>query len=110
MTGWLGADELCGMSKEGVVTECEVLAVKQKCQLRITFIRQCLNSLLCEYCRPKRDEVTGERRKLHNEELSDLYPLPNIVRAVTSRRMRWVGHVARRGEGRGVHRVLVGKP
>ena len=59
---------------------------------------------------PKRDEVTGEWRKLHNEELSDLYSLPNIVRVVKSRRMRWVGHVARMGEGRGVHRVLVVKP
>ena len=48
--------------------------------------------------------------KLHNEELSDLYALPNIVRAVKSRRMRWAGHVARMGEGRGVHGVLVGKP
>ena len=47
---------------------------------------------------------------LHNEELSDLYSLPNIVRVVKSRRMRWVGHVARMVEGRGVHRVLVGKP
>ena len=58
----------------------------------------------------KRDEVTGEWRKLHNEELSDLYSLPNIVRVVKSRRMRWAGHVARMGEGRRVHRVLVGKP
>ena len=60
--------------------------------------------------RPKRDEVTGEWRKLHNEELSDLYSLPNIVRMVKSRRIKWAGHVARMGEGRGVHRVLVGKP
>jgi hypothetical protein len=57
---------------------------------------------------PKRDEVTGEWRKLHNEELNDLYSLPNIVRVVKSR--RWAGHVARMGEERGVHRVLVGKP
>ena len=48
--------------------------------------------------------------KLHNDELSDLYSLPNIVRVVKSRRMRWVGHVVRVGEGRVVHRVLVGKP
>ena len=59
---------------------------------------------------PKRDEVTGEWRKLHNEELRDLYFLPNIVQVVKSRRMRWAGSVARMGEGRGVHRVLVGKP
>jgi hypothetical protein len=58
----------------------------------------------------KRDEVTGEWRKLHNEELNDLYSLPNIVRVVKWRRMRWAGHVARMGEDRGVHRVLVGKP
>ena len=59
---------------------------------------------------PKRDEVKWEWRKLHNEELSDLYSLPNIVQLVKSRRMRWAGHVARMGEGRGVHRVSVGKP
>jgi hypothetical protein len=59
---------------------------------------------------PNRDDVTGEWRKLHNEELNDLYFLTNIVRVVKSRRMRWAGHVARMGEGRGVHRVLVGKP
>ena len=52
---------------------------------------------------------SGEWRKLHNEELSDLYALPNIVRVVKSR-MRWAGHVARMVEGRGVHRVLMGKP
>jgi hypothetical protein len=56
------------------------------------------------------DEMTGEWRKLHNEELNDLYPLPSIVRVVKSRRMRWSGHVVRMGEERGVHRVLVGKP
>ena len=59
---------------------------------------------------PKRDEVTGEWRKLHNEELNNLYFLPNILRVVKSRRMSWTGHVARVGEGKGVHVVLVGKP
>jgi len=54
--------------------------------------------------------VTGKWRKLHNEELHDLYSSPNIVRVVKSRRMRWAGHVARMGEDRGVQRVLVGKP
>jgi hypothetical protein len=59
---------------------------------------------------PKRDEVTGEWRKLHKEELNDLYSLPNIVWVVKSRRMRWAGHVARMVEDRRVHGVLVGKP
>jgi len=54
--------------------------------------------------------VTGEWRKLHNEEPNNLHFLPNIVRVVKSRGMRWAGHVARMGEDRGVHRVLVGKP
>jgi len=68
------------------------------------------NRVLRRVSGPKRDEVTGEWRKLHNEELSDLYSLPNIVRVIKSRKMRWAGHVARMGEGRGVYRVLVGKP
>jgi hypothetical protein len=58
---------------------------------------------------PKRDEVTGEWRKLLNEELNDLYSSPNFVRVVKSIRMRWAGHVARMGEERGVYRALVGK-
>ena len=59
---------------------------------------------------PRRDEVTGEWRKVHNEELNDMYCSPNIVRVIKSRIMRWAGHVARMGDGRGVYRVLVGKP
>ena len=55
----------------------------------------------------KRDEVTGEWRKLHNEELNDLYCSPNNVRVIKSRRMRWAGHVARMGEKRGVYRIFV---
>ena len=68
------------------------------------------NRVLRRVFGPKRDEVIGEWRKLHNEELRDLYSFPKIVRVVKSRRMRWAGHVARMGEGRGVHRVVVGKP
>jgi hypothetical protein len=68
------------------------------------------NRMLRRVFGPKRDDVTGEWRKLHNEELNDLYTLPNIVRVVKSRRMRWAGHVARIGEERGVHRVFVVKP
>jgi hypothetical protein len=59
---------------------------------------------------PKRDEVTGEWRKLHNEELHNLYSSPDIIRQVKSRRMGWAGHVARMGEDRKVYKVLVGKP
>jgi len=57
----------------------------------------------------RRDEVTGEWMRLHNEEVNDLYCLPNIVRVIKWRRMRWDGHVARMGEERGVYRVLVGE-
>ena len=59
---------------------------------------------------PKRDEVTGEWRKLHNEELNDRYASPNIVRVIKSRRIRLAAHVARMEERRGVYRVLVGRP
>jgi hypothetical protein len=58
---------------------------------------------------PKREE-DGSWRKLHNDELYSLYSSPNIVTVIKSRRMRWEGHVARMGEGRGVYRVLIGKP
>jgi hypothetical protein len=68
------------------------------------------NRVLRKVFGPKRDEVTEEWRKLHKEELNDLYSIPNIVRVVKSRRMRWAGHVARMGEDSGVHRVLVGNP
>jgi len=68
------------------------------------------SSVLWRIFGPKRDEVTGEWRKLHNEELNDLYCSTNIVRVIKSRRMRWAGHVAGMGEKRGVYRVLVGKP
>jgi hypothetical protein len=59
---------------------------------------------------PKRDEVTGESRKLHKEELRDLYSSPSIIRIIKSRRMRWAGHVARMVEKRNTYRLLVGKP
>jgi len=59
---------------------------------------------------PRRDEVAGEWRRMHNEELNDLYCSPNIVRVIKSRRMRWAGHVALMVEERGVYRLLVGKP
>jgi hypothetical protein len=59
---------------------------------------------------PKRDEVTGEWRKLHNKELHNMYSSPDIIKQIKSRRMRWVGHVARMGKERKVYRFLVGKP
>jgi len=68
------------------------------------------NKVLRRIFGPRRDEVTGDWRRLHNEELNDLYSSPNIVLVIKSRRMRWTGHVARMGEERGVYRVLVGKP
>jgi hypothetical protein len=67
------------------------------------------NRVLRRIFGPKRDEVTGERRKLHNGELHNLYSSPDI-RQIKSRKMRWAGHVARLGEGRNVYRVLVRKP
>jgi hypothetical protein len=68
------------------------------------------NRVLRRIFGPKRDVVTGEWRKLHNEELHDLYRSPTIVREIKLRSMRWAGHVARMGEERGVYRVLVGNP
>jgi len=68
------------------------------------------NRVLRRIFGPKKDEVTGEWRKLHNEQLNDLYCSPNIIRMIRSRRIRWAGHVARIGEGRCVYRILVGKP
>jgi len=67
------------------------------------------NGVLRRIFGPRREEVTKERRKLHNEELNDLYPSPSNVRVIKSRRMTWSGHVARMGKRRGVYGVLVGK-
>jgi hypothetical protein len=68
------------------------------------------NRVLRRIYGPKRDEVTGYWRKLHNEELHNLYSSPNIIRMIESRRMRWAGRVARMGETRNAYRILVGKP
>jgi hypothetical protein len=68
------------------------------------------NRVLRRIFGPKRDEVTGKWRRLHDEELNDLYSSPNIIRVTKSRRMRRAGHVARMGEKRGAYRILVGRP
>ena len=68
------------------------------------------NMVLRRIFGPRRDEVTGAWKRLHNMELNDLYSSPNILRVIKLRRMRWAGHVARMGEDRGAYRVLVGKP
>jgi hypothetical protein len=89
-----------------VLYGCETWSLTLRKERRLRVFE---NRVLRRVFGPMRDKVTGEWRKLHNEELNDLYSLPSTVRVVKSRRMRWVGHVARMGEERGVHRVLVGK-
>jgi len=73
-------------------------------------LRMFENRVLRRIFGPKRDEVTGKWRKIHNEELNSLYSSPNIIRVIKSRIMRWARHVARMGERRGSYRVLVKKP
>jgi len=90
-----------------VLYRCETWSLTLREERRLRVFE---NRVLRRIFGPKRDEVAGEWRKLHNEELIDLYSLPNIVRVIKSRRMKWVGHVALMGQGRGMHRVLVGKP
>jgi hypothetical protein len=68
------------------------------------------NRVLRRIFGPKRDEVTAGWRKMHNEELHDLYSSPIIVRVINANRMRWAGHVARMGEVRGAYKILVGRP
>ena len=87
-----------------VLYGCETWSLRMREQRRLrVFEKNTLKRIFV----PKRDEVTGERRKLHDEELNDLYSISNIIRVVKSRRMRWVGRVARMGERRGTYRVFV---
>jgi hypothetical protein len=73
-------------------------------------VRVSENRVLRRIFGPKRDELTGGWRKLHNEELHNLYSSPSIIRMIKPRRMRWAGHAARMGERRNAYRILVGKP
>jgi hypothetical protein len=80
------------------------LTLKEEHRLRVFE-----NRVLRRIFGPKRDEVTGGWRKLHHEELNNLYSSPSIIRVMKSRRMRWAGHVARMGEKRTAYNVLMGK-
>jgi hypothetical protein len=90
-----------------VLYGCEswTLTLREECRLRVFE-----NRVLRRIFGPKRDEVTGEWRRLHNKELYAVYSSPNIIRVIKSRTLRWTGHVARMGERRGAYRALVGKP
>jgi hypothetical protein len=89
-----------------VLYGCETWSLALKEEHRLTVFE---NRVLRRIFGPKREE-DGSWRELHNDELHSLYSSPNIVRVINSRRMRWAGHVACIGKGRGVYRVLVGRP
>jgi hypothetical protein len=86
---------------------CETWSVTLREEHRLRVLE---NRVLRMIFGPKRDKVTGELRRLHNEELNDLYSSPNIIPVIKSRRMRWVGHVAHMGDRRSAYRTLVGRP
>jgi len=90
-----------------VLYGCETLSLTLREEWKLGVFE---NMVLRTIFGPRRDEVTREWKRLHNEELNYLYSSPNIVRVIKSRRMRWAGHVARMGEEREVYRFLLGKP
>ena len=90
-----------------VLYGCETWSLTLREERKLRVIE---NMVLRRIFGPRRDEVTGEWRRLHDEELNDLYSSSNIARVIKLRRMRWTGHVARMGEKRGVYRILLGKP
>jgi hypothetical protein len=90
-----------------VLYGCETLSLTLREEHRLRVFE---NRVLRGIFGQRRDEVTGERRKPHNEELRDLYSSPSVVRIIKSRRMRWAGHVTQMGEKRNAYRLSVGKP
>jgi hypothetical protein len=90
-----------------VLYGCETWSLTLREEQRLSVFE---NRVLRRTLGPKRDEATGEWRRLHNEGLNALYSSPNIVRVINSRRMRWAGHVTRMGEKRGAYRILMGRP
>jgi hypothetical protein len=90
-----------------VLYGCETLSLTLREEHRLRVFE---NRVLRRIFGPKRDEVTGGCRKLHNKELHGLYSSPSIVRVIKARRMRWAGHVARMGEMMGAYNILVGRP
>jgi hypothetical protein len=90
-----------------VLYGCETWSLTLREEYRLRVFE---NRVLRRIFGPKRDLVTGEWRRLHNEELNDLYSSPNIILLIKSRRMRRAGHVARMGEGKAAYRILVGRP
>jgi hypothetical protein len=91
----------------GVLNRCETWSLTLR---EVHRLRVCEDRVLRGIFGPKRDEVTGERRKLHSGEFHNLYSSPDIIRQMKSRKMRCAGHVARTEQGRNVYRVLVGNP
>ena len=89
-----------------ILNGCETWSLRLREERRLRVFE---NRVLRRLFGPRKDDVTGERRKLHNEDLNDLYCSTNIIRVIKSRRMRWAEHVARMGDRRGVYRFLVGK-
>jgi hypothetical protein len=100
-------DHLCDHLQGGAFTK----SILQRTTLREEcIVRASENRVLRRIFEPKRDEVTGECRKLHDEELNDLHCSPNIIRVIKSRIMRWTGHVACKGDMRGAYRFFVRRP